>query len=45
MNDEHLYVVTYDIANERRWRAICQRRLNSEPPCRLNFEPGLEAFR
>lgn len=22
MNDEHLYVVTYDIANERRWRAI-----------------------
>jgi hypothetical protein len=25
--------------------ALCRRRLNSEPPCRLNFEPGREAFR
>ena len=23
----------------------CRRRLNSEPPCRLNLEPGREAFR
>lgn len=22
MTDEHLYIVTYDIADERRWRAI-----------------------
>jgi CRISPR-associated protein Cas2 len=22
MSDEHLYIVTYDIANDRRWRAI-----------------------
>ncbi|MBS0446694.1 MAG: CRISPR-associated endonuclease Cas2 [Proteobacteria bacterium] len=22
MNDEHLYIVTYDIADEKRWRAI-----------------------
>jgi CRISPR-associated protein Cas2 len=22
MSDEHLYVVTYDIADERRWRAV-----------------------
>lgn len=22
MTDEHLYIVTYDIANERRWRSI-----------------------
>lgn len=22
MNEEHLYVVTYDIADERRWRAV-----------------------
>lgn len=22
MNDEHLYVVTYDIADDKRWRAV-----------------------
>ena len=22
MNDEHLYLVTYDIADDRRWRAV-----------------------
>ena len=22
MADEHLYIVTYDIADERRWRAV-----------------------
>jgi CRISPR-associated protein Cas2 len=22
MNDEHLYIVTYDIADDRRWRAV-----------------------
>ena len=25
------------------WMNLCRRRLNSEPPCRLNIEPGAEA--
>jgi hypothetical protein len=25
--------------------AVCRRRLKFEPPCRLKFEPGLEAGR
>ena len=25
------------------WALQCPRRCKSEPPCRLNFEPGVEA--
>lgn len=31
------------IAPEKLLRAMCWRRFKIEPPCRLNFEPGLMA--
>jgi hypothetical protein len=38
----HYYTFT-DAEGRRRYDLECSRRLNSDPPCRFNFDPGRTA--
>ena len=42
-NRSGLVVGDTDVDNVHDFPSRCRRRLNSEPPCRLNIEPGAEA--
>ena len=37
------YRVGYNVGFRPGKWSVCWRRFKSEPPCRLNFEPGLQA--